>query len=113
MGENTTFTGGSLFAEDQNGGRLCFGDVKIDESKEPVDPLEDTHELIKLCESKATFTITPLFPRMSRKRFIKKLMAMGYPRNFARDMAEYARCECFSYSACYFRMRLRSLALGL
>lgn len=39
---------------------------------------------------------------MTRKRFIKKLMALGYPRNFARAIAEYSWKEGKPYGYVYF-----------
>lgn len=35
------------------------------------------------------FTMTIVYPRLSRKRFVKKLMSIGIPRNVANRYAKY------------------------
>lgn len=50
----------------------------------------------------ATFTIKMPDKKMTRKRFVKKLMAAGVPRNIANSMAEIALIHCHSYAWSYF-----------
>lgn len=52
----------------------------------------------------ATFAISP--PRMRRKKFIKMMMSLGYPRNFARDIAEYCWRQRIPYCTAYFNISI-------
>lgn len=53
-------------------------------------------------EATFTFTFTVRSKRMTRKKFLKKLMADGVPRNIANSMAEIVRSNGNSYSWGYF-----------
>lgn len=50
----------------------------------------------------ATFTIKLPDKKMTRKRFVKKLMAAGVPRNIANSISEIVRNNGDSYSWGYF-----------
>lgn len=63
-----------------------------------ADPREDriVHRINHSPE--ATFTFTIRSKRMTRKKFVKKLMAAGVPRNIANTLAQIVRNNGDSYS---------------
>lgn len=114
MGErNITFPEGILFEKDQNGNKLHFGppdNIEMDETKEPVDPKEMQY-IPKQVKERLDATFVLYLRRMSRKRFIKKLMGKGVPRNVARLTAESVRESKGSYAETYLNILLRDIVI--
>lgn len=82
-------------------GGVVPASVMFDDAEygELILPLGDIRELRVAEPAEATFTIR--LPRMSRKKFIKKMMSLGYSRNFARDIAEYCWRKQIPYCTMY------------
>ena len=99
--EPITISSGTLYIVDPDTGE-----------KDPLGPVNDITETIvpdpispnatnwvkKAPESQeASFTITPQFQKMSRKRFVKTLMGYRVSRNRANAVAKIARARGHSY----------------
>ena len=90
---------GTLFITDPaTGEKTPLGPIEPTAIEIDADPL-DTPIVRKLDKNlEATFTIRVPGKKMTRKRFVKKLMANRVPRNVANSMAEIARAHGHSYS---------------
>ena len=66
----------------------------------PPLPEADVHRIKQ--PPTATFTFTIRSKRMTRKKFVKKLMADGVPRNIANDMADLVLIHGHTYAWGYF-----------
>ena len=93
---------GNLFITGENGEMIPFvhaADMDIKQVK--PDPDEGTPIIKRPVDAEATMTIRfrPFFlKRVTRKRFIKQMMAMGMYRNNAQILAEIVRWNKDSYS---------------
>lgn len=95
-------TGTLFFTNPNTGDRTPLGTaVDIHMATIVPDPIspESVHWINKSPE--ATFTIRIPAKKMSRKRFVKKLMASSVPRNVANDVADLARTHGHSYAWAY------------
>ena len=77
--------------EADNSGTYSYNGVQL-----PPLPELDVHRIKHPPEATVTFHINS--KRMTRKKFVKKLMASGVPRNVANTMAEIVRDHGDSYS---------------
>lgn len=84
-GNYTEFEPKIMIRDPETGGTFEFQATALDDGLTPRRGPDDGLILPGAGEE-ATFTIR--LPRMSRKKFIKKMMSLGYSRNFARIVAD-------------------------
>lgn len=87
---------GMLYVE-FNGELVSFGAVQKMEITPAEEPVINVPKLKRLQETEFTFTTRFFLKRVSRKRFVKKLMAGGVPRNVAATIAKNVRCTKATY----------------
>lgn len=96
-----TLASGTLYLIDKTTGEETpLGPVKAISTVEAAPENNEVVHRINTGEE-ASFTFNIQFHKMNRKRFVKKLMAVGVSRNDANSVAEIARKNGHSYSWCY------------
>jgi hypothetical protein len=100
--ENTINLGsGMLFMTDANGKQIDLGPCSSIGTIE-ADPVDKNVVGRINTGAEATFTCTVHSRRMSRKRFVKKLMGYRVPRNVANSMADIVWLYDKSYAWGFF-----------
>lgn len=102
MGErNYEIKSGELFIE-IDGERMPLCPINGFTLTEPAQELDLTKGIVRIApETEITGTIYNRHRRMSRKRYIKKLMSHGVPRNDARECAKIISEGGISYFTGY------------
>ena len=93
-----------MIDKDGNESEICgtINEIKVEpEIIEEDDTLMDSKN-VKVKNYNYEFTIEP--EKLTRKRFIKQLMARGIARNGAKDIAEYVRKKYGQYSPMFLMM---------
>ena len=93
-----------MIDEDGNENEICetINEVKVEpELIERDDTLFDDR-MTNIKNYNFEYTVSP--KKLTKKKFIKQLMAMGMARNGAKDIAEYVRRKYGQYSTMFLMM---------
>lgn len=80
---------GSLVMIDKNGNENRIGNVIVKEITRDSNEISETDELKEFTVCPNSYTVSFGIKTITRKKFIKMLMARGIARNGAKDIADY------------------------